>query len=105
MVQRRPEGVGEGSQGTEGKEKTEHDTTLLPDIAPRAEFERRAEGHFRALLDRKGARPEEWRNAVRADVAELTRSGPVPGTALDTARVRHEITTAIDAAFPRGQQS
>ena len=70
-----------------------------PDIAPRAEFERRAEGRFREVLAGTLS-VKEWRAAVRAEVERLTRPVPLPGRALDTARTRTAVAGALDRSFP-----
>jgi hypothetical protein len=77
----------------------------LPDIAPRLEFERRAERHFRNLLARRGADIPAWRKAIRDDMAELTRSAPAPGRALETLRGRNSVTLAINRSFPMPEEA
>jgi len=75
------------------------DSSPNPVISPLAEFERRAEAHFRDLLER-ALDPAGWRLAVRRDISALTRPTPLPGRTCDEVIEREAARIAIDVHFP-----
>ena len=68
----------------DGLGKPDEESETVPNLGPREEFERRAEGNFRALLAWRGESIQAWRAAVRADAKALSRPVPKPGRALST---------------------
>src|SRR5262249_33869846 len=84
----------------DGLKKLDRKSETLPDIAPREEFERRAEAYFRALLARRGEGIGAWQAAVRADAEALSRPVPKPGHALEDCRAVQAVKAKIDTLFP-----
>lgn len=72
---------------------------LQPDFVSLAEFERRAEGHFRRLLAGT-IETTKFRQCIQNDVIELTRPVPRPQRPLESLRLKRESEKAVKAAFP-----
>ncbi len=82
------------------KERTKKSAAVAnPVLLSLAEFERRAEGHFRRLL--AGIiETNAFRQCIQNDVIELTRPVPRPHRPLESLRLERESEKAVKAAFP-----